>query len=97
MTLPIILAFLVALFTTFIVCPFVIKLALHLKLIDDPKVRYHPANTHKGAIPRAGGLSLFIGITIAMLLFLPINVHTVGILIGAFILTIVGLLDDKKT
>ena len=96
MTLPIILAFLVALFTTFIICPFVIKLAIHMKLIDDPKVRYHPANTHKGAIPRAGGLSLFIGITIAILLFLPINIHTIGIMIGALILTIVGLLDDKK-
>lgn len=93
---PIIFSFLTAMLVTFIVSPLVIKFALYTHLVDDPKVRFHPAHTHKGVIPRAGGLALFIGITIAMLIFLPLNVHTVGIMIGALILMVVGLIDDKK-
>lgn len=96
MTPFIILSFLTALGLTFIVTPFVIAFAKKMNLVDDPRIRIHPANTHVGTVPRAGGLALFFGIAIANLFFLPINIHTIGILIGALILMLVGIADDKK-
>jgi len=85
----------IATLLTAIVTPWVIKFAQHFGLVDDPKHRYHPAHTHKGIVPRAGGLALFIGISISVLISLPVTPQLIGILIGGAILTLVGLLDDK--
>jgi UDP-GlcNAc:undecaprenyl-phosphate/decaprenyl-phosphate GlcNAc-1-phosphate transferase len=76
--------------------PLVILFAKKFGLVDDPKKRYHPAHTHIGIIPRAGGLALFIGLTTSILLFLGITKITFGLLLAAIILTGIGLLDDKK-
>jgi UDP-GlcNAc:undecaprenyl-phosphate/decaprenyl-phosphate GlcNAc-1-phosphate transferase len=92
---PIIL-FLFAGILTFAVTPIIIKLAKRLNLIDDPHKRYHPANTHTGIIPRAGGLALFIGILIPLIIILGITKISVGIIIASLILVTVGLLDDRK-
>jgi UDP-GlcNAc:undecaprenyl-phosphate GlcNAc-1-phosphate transferase len=78
------------------ITPLVIRLAKKYKLVDDPHTRYHPAHTHKGIIPRAGGLAIGIGFIVAVLLFVPITKVTIGILIGAIILITVGLFDDRR-
>lgn len=65
----IIVPFIIAMLVTFVVSPFVINFAKALKLVDNPKMRYHPAHTHKGIIPRAGGLAILIGLVIAIILF----------------------------
>ncbi len=80
--------------TVFGITPLVIVLAKKYRLVDDPKTRKHPAQTHTGVIPRAGGLALFIGITIATLLFLPFTKLILGMLLGSAILVVVGLIDD---
>jgi UDP-GlcNAc:undecaprenyl-phosphate GlcNAc-1-phosphate transferase len=90
------LPFLITVLVTLSVTPVVIRIAKKYRLVDDPKKRYHPAHTHRGIIPRAGGAALFTGIVISILLFLPVTKVTIGIVIGIFILTVVGLLDDKK-
>lgn len=87
---------LVAVLLTALVTPLVARLARHWGLVDDPKHRYHPAHTHKGVIPRAGGLAILIGITVTVAFSLPMTPQLIGILIGSVILTVVGLLDDKK-
>ncbi len=84
-------AFFIALLTT----PLVRWLAIRWGLVDDPKKRPHPAHTHTGIVPRAGGLAVYLGIVMAMLLFLPITKLVVGMIIAATILVIVGLWDDK--
>lgn len=89
-------AMLVACLITTIVTPLVILFAKKFQLLDDPKKRYHPAQTHVGIIPRAGGLALFIGIAIPMLLFLPKDLSFISIILGGFLLTLVGILDDRK-
>ncbi len=81
---------------TVVVTPLVILIAKKYKLVDDPKERYHPAHTHKGIIPRAGGFAIFVGILIAALLFLPISKLTTGILLGSLLLVIVGIIDDIR-
>lgn len=72
-----------------------IVLAKKLHLVTDVKVRQHPAHTHQGIIPRAGGLPIYLSILFTSIVFLPINKIVSGILIASFILMCLGLLDDK--
>jgi UDP-GlcNAc:undecaprenyl-phosphate/decaprenyl-phosphate GlcNAc-1-phosphate transferase len=88
--------FLISSIITFLVTPIVIKLAKKYGWVDDSKKRYHPAHTHKGIIPRAGGLAIYVGITITIIFFLGLSKITIGLCISGLILTVVGLFDDKK-
>ncbi|MCJ7827845.1 undecaprenyl/decaprenyl-phosphate alpha-N-acetylglucosaminyl 1-phosphate transferase [Patescibacteria group bacterium] len=72
-----------------------IKLARKFGLVTDAKKRSHPAHTHTGIIPRAGGLPVYLGVLFSSLILLPVDQHLRGILIGGGLLTIIGLLDDK--
>ncbi len=81
---------------TFFITPAVILAANYLGLVDDAKNRYHPAHTHRGVIPRAGGLALYVGIAGAVLAYIPTTSHVWGILVGGLLLTVVGLMDDKR-
>jgi UDP-GlcNAc:undecaprenyl-phosphate GlcNAc-1-phosphate transferase len=88
---PFLVAFIISLLST----PLTIKLARRFRLVDDPANRCHPAHTHQGTVPRAGGLPIFLSLTFTSLLFLPLDKHLKGILFGAALLIIVGLLDDR--
>lgn len=84
-----------ALIISFSSTPLVIKLAKKFKLIDDPSQKKHPKVIHTYPVPRAGGLSIFLAVFISAILFLPIDQHLRGILAGATVLIVLGLLDDK--
>lgn len=88
-------ASLTACLVTFLATPFVRIFAKRFGLVDDPRVRPHPAHTHTGIIPRAGGLAIYVGLVTAILIFLPVTKLIIGIIIAATILTLVGLLDDR--
>ena len=88
---PFLLASLIAFFST----PLVIKLAHKIGIIDDPKVHKHPKVIHSYPVPRGGGLAIFAAVLIASFVFLPLDKHLIGILIGAFFITALGILDDK--
>jgi len=75
--------------------PIAIFLAKKFKLVTDGSSHSHPAHTHKGVIPRAGGVPIYLAILVCSLIFLPINKIIVGILIANGLLVIIGLLDDK--
>ncbi len=75
--------------------PVTIIFAKKFNLLDNPKIRHHPAHTQERIVPRAGGLPVFLGIAIAMVIFTPFDSRTIGILAGLFILLTIGLLDDK--
>lgn len=70
--------------------------AKKMKLVDDPKKRPHPAHTHKGIIPRAGGICLYLGIFLPIFFLFPLQQVTIGIFIAATLLLIIGLWDDRK-
>lgn len=89
-------AFITAFLTTLLATPIVRLVAISWKLVDDPKKRPHPAHTHTGIIPRAGGLAIYVGIVSTILLFLPLTKLVIGITIAATILTLVGIIDDKR-
>lgn len=79
---------------SYISTPVTIRFAHKFGLVDNPRVRAHPANTHEGIIPRAGGLPVFFAIIASILLFIPVSKLVVGILLGAAITVAVGILDD---
>lgn len=87
--------FLFSLLLTFVLTFFLIPVAIKFGLIDDANIRKHPAHTHKGIIPRAGGLAILIGLIMGILFFIPITKQVLGIMLGAAILITVGLIDDK--
>src|SRR3989344_5607034 len=82
-------------FLTLILLPLSIRLAKKYNLLDNPKLRPHPAHIQDRIVPRAGGLAPFFAILLASLLFLPLDKHLIGIFAALFILLIAGLLDDK--
>ncbi len=86
---------LVALIASFLTTPLVIKLAWKLGIIDDPTKSKHIKVIHTYPVPRGGGLALFVAILVASLIFLPIDKHLKGILGGAAVLALMGILDDK--
>jgi len=71
-----------------------ISLVKKLRLVTDTKKRFHPAHTHIGIIPRGGGIPVLLSVLTTVLLFLPVNKILIGILIGSFLLVVIGLLDD---
>lgn len=85
---------LVSFFVTLLSILPTIVIAKKYKLMDDPNLRPHPAHIHKKAIPRAGGLAIFVGLLISILLFVPLTQPILGILFAIFLLLLVGLLDD---
>src|SRR3989344_8741202 len=80
---------------TFFATPLVIRYADKLGIIDDPKKNKHPKVIHTYPVPRGGGLPIFIGLFSSALIFLPIDKHILGIILGAAILIVLGLLDDR--
>ncbi len=96
MYLPIISLTLLSFAITYFVMPKVIEFANKFGLVDNPKVRPHPAHIHQGIVPRAGGLGLLLGIIIPSFLVFPFNRLLFGIIISTSLLVAIGLWDDKK-
>lgn len=89
-----ILSFLSAFIFSFLLTIPTIPIAKKLGLVTDKKKRVHPAHTHKGIIPRAGGVPIFFAIFLTAIFFIPLNKILIGTLISSFILVIIGLFDD---
>ena len=88
------LIFLSATFISYLLTIPTIALAKKFNLVTDSKTRNHPAHTHVGIIPRAGGLPIYLSILFTSLIFLPISKIIFGILFASLFLIILGLLDD---
>lgn len=84
--------------TALIVCacitPATRHLALWFGMVDLPG----PRKLHLKPIPLLGGLAIYTGAILAVLLFLDGKARSqiVGIVAGATLLTLVGILDDRK-
>ncbi len=89
------LHFLIAFVLSFLATIPTIKLAQIFGLTTDVKKRFHPAHTHTGVIPRAGGLPILVSFLITTVIFIPIQKLIIPILLASILLVIVGLLDDK--
>lgn len=62
--------------------------------VEDPTIKKSAKNTHTSPVPRGGGLVIFLAILIVALISLHVDRYLISILVGATILTVVGVLDD---
>ncbi len=74
--------------------PLVKQLAQSVGAVDVPK---DERRMHKVPIPRMGGLAIFLGFLVSVLIFVPIDTKVQGILLGAVVILILGVLDDILT
>ena len=51
---------------------------------------------HKKPVPRLGGLAIFLGFIVSMLLFVKVDHQLQGILLGASIIVVLGVVDDMS-
>ncbi len=77
-----------------VMTPFVKWLAARVGAMDVPKDK---RRMHDKPIPRMGGLGIFVGFLISFLVFGELSAEMRGILIGALIIVILGIVDDIKT
>ena len=87
----VVLALLVALVISFLMTPVVKTFAYKVGAIDVPK---DGRRMHKVPIPRLGGLAIFIGFMVSILLFVDITSEMKSILLGAVIIVVLGVVDD---
>lgn len=84
-------AFACAAVIAFASTPLVKILAHKVGAIDVPK---DSRRMHKVPIPRMGGLAIFLGFLFSVLLFIDITPQLQGILIGAVVIVVLGIVDD---
>ncbi len=85
------IALLASLIISFISTPIVKQFAHRVGAIDVPddnrRVHDHP-------IPRMGGLAIFLGFILSVVLFADVTLQVRGILLGSLLVVIVGVIDD---
>lgn len=77
-------------FTGMLFTALAVKFFPRLKLLDKP-LNY---GIFRKPIPYCGGLAIFLAFLIAVFIFIPLTKALIGLLIGAFIIIIIGFLDD---
>ena len=83
--LPLVVALVISFLSTPIVKSFAYKLGAMPK--DERRM-------HKVPIPRMGGLAIFLGFIISVLLFVEVDDQMKGILLGSVIIVVMGIIDD---
>lgn len=73
-----------------ILVPIVKKIAIHINAMDEPNER----KIHKVPMPRLGGLAIFLAFLLGYMLYGEISTQMLSILIGSFLLILVGIVDD---
>ena len=90
MDIPIIQVF-IAIVTTFISINLLRPLAININLVDNPTLR----KRHTGSVPLIGGITMFIGIVISILVS-PNDLNEYKFFfLTSFIIILIGVLDDN--
>lgn len=85
---------LVAVLISFLSTPLIKKFAFYIKALDIPKDK---RKIHKEPIPLLGGVAIYLSFIITTILMeSPLSKSQLGIIIGATIIVIGGLIDDLK-
>ena len=87
MALTIMLAFIIS----FAATPLVKKFAEKVGAMDVPK---DSRRVHDHPIPRMGGLAIFLGFLLSVVVFADITMQVRGMLLGAILIVFVGVVDD---
>ncbi|NQV18811.1 MAG: undecaprenyl/decaprenyl-phosphate alpha-N-acetylglucosaminyl 1-phosphate transferase [Armatimonadetes bacterium] len=88
--------FILAFLSVYTITPFIIRFAHKTNFMDNPEAR----KLHKKATPLLGGIAVFIGFFVFTVFVVittkhPLDNAVLGYLLGAFIILLVGIIDDK--
>lgn len=78
------------------VMPFIMKIAYHIGALDIPRNDEGNRHIHKRIIPKLGGLGIFSGFLFGYMLFGIHSIQMNAILIGSFVIILLGIIDDIK-
>lgn len=84
------LSFIIALFTSWVLTPYVKKLAFRVGAVDKPDGR----KVHSGLMPRLGGVAIYLGFVVAIVCSMHLTQDILVMLAGGTLIVIVGILDD---
>ena len=87
----VVLALLTALVVSFLLTPAVKSFAYKVGAVDVPKDN---RRMHNHPIPRLGGLAIFVGFVVSVLLFAEIDRPLRGILLGSCLIVAVGVVAN---
>lgn len=73
-----------------LIMPFIKRLALQIGAVDMPRTRH----IHSKPMPKMGGIGIFLGFLLGYMFFSEPSVQMNSILIGGFIIILIGLIDD---
>lgn len=88
-----ILIFITAFILALIFTPIAIKIAPKIGAVDIPKDN---RRMHTKAMPRFGGMAIYIGTVASILIFLPFSTRLMGVIAGGTLIFIVGIIDDLR-
>lgn len=83
-------AFITAMFASLIMVPILRRWALDRDLVDRPDER----KVHTGAVPRLGGIAIFMAFLFATLIYADLTQTIRGALVGSLVVFFTGLVDD---
>jgi UDP-GlcNAc:undecaprenyl-phosphate/decaprenyl-phosphate GlcNAc-1-phosphate transferase len=98
MLITFIFAVLVSFIVAFLLTPVVKNIFIAHNWIEDPRLKQKKSHnaTASSSVPRGGGIPIFFAVLVTSFIFLPPTKHLFGILFGALIALIVGVVDDVK-
>lgn len=82
--------FLLAMFVSYVLTPYIKKLAFKIGAVDKPDNR----KVHSKVMPRLGGLAIYIAFMIGCVASLELTWDLLGILIGGTLIVALGVADD---
>ena len=86
-------AVLIAMFLTIVLVPICRHLAFRLNIVDMPD---EARRVHTVPTPRTGGIAMALGALAPVLLWSRLSDFTASVMIGAWILVLFGLIDDRR-
>lgn len=78
--------------SSLILVPFIKNIAIHINAMDIPDKR----KVHNKPMPRLGGLAIFLSFLVGYMFFAPLTTQMISILIGSFLIVLLGIIDDIK-
>lgn len=77
-----------------VLTPLVKRIAIHIGAVDKPD---NKRKVHHKTMPRLGGLAIFLSFLLGYMIFAPKSTQMLSVLIGGFIIMLVGIFDDIRT
>ena len=87
-----VIAFVLSGVLAFILTPVAKSIAHKIGAIDVPK---DDRRMHKKPIPRLGGLAVFFGFLVSVIMLVPVDTELQGILLGSVVIVLLGVIDDS--